>query len=223
MPITKTIVCLANSRKMSGRCLAGKVVKQGGFGEWIRPVSARESQEVSEEERRYEDGADPKLLDVVQVELLASRPHAHQSENYVIDTQYYWKRKGKVSWSAIQSAVDHPSTLWINGNHSYNGLNDRVPEVDARGLRGSLLLIRPQNCMISAAIEGGQYRKRKVRTTFEYNNEKYAIAVTDPVIEREFLGKENGEYQIGEALLCVSLGEPYQGYCYKLVAAVIRP
>jgi hypothetical protein len=34
---TKTIVCLANSRKPpSGRCIAGREVTQTGFGNWIR-------------------------------------------------------------------------------------------------------------------------------------------------------------------------------------------
>ena len=33
------IVCLANSRKISGRCIAGKIMDSG---KWIRPVSSRE-------------------------------------------------------------------------------------------------------------------------------------------------------------------------------------
>ncbi len=48
----KRIVCLANSRKYSGRCIAGKeLLADGRPGRWIRPVSARENEEVSEHER----------------------------------------------------------------------------------------------------------------------------------------------------------------------------
>jgi hypothetical protein len=224
MSYKKTIVCLANSRKMSGRCLAGKEVdKNNVFTDWIRPVSSRGSQEISEEERRFKDGTDPKLLDIIQIEMLAPQPHAHQSENHLIDPSQHWVYLASAGWASIQKAVDEVETLWANGHHSYNGINDRVPEGQVASLKGSLLLVRPQNLILSVAVEGGQYRKRKVRAQFEYKGERYIVAVTDPVIERKLLSKEDGNYKVEEALLCVSLGEPYEGYCYKLVAAVITP
>ena len=53
---TKRIVCLANSSKLNGRCIAGKeIIEDGRVGDWIRPVSVREKQEVSEWERQYKD------------------------------------------------------------------------------------------------------------------------------------------------------------------------
>ena len=83
MQDVKRIVCLANSRKLHGRCLAGREWIDGHPGRWIRPVSAREHQEVSEYERQYEDGSDPRVLDIMDVPLLepSPGPARYQSEN----------------------------------------------------------------------------------------------------------------------------------------------
>jgi hypothetical protein len=42
-------------------------------------------------------------------------------------------------------------------------------------------------------------------------------------MERRYFAGENGSFRIDHAILCISLGEPYQGYTYKLVAGVILP
>src|SRR5713101_1785529 len=98
---TKRIVCLANSRKHSGRCIAGKEVLAQGYGAWIRPVSARQSAEISEEERRYENGALPRLFDIIKIPVIGATPQLYQSENYVIDAEYYWVKKGEISWPDV--------------------------------------------------------------------------------------------------------------------------
>jgi hypothetical protein len=127
MSYTKTIVCLANSRKppSGGRCIAGRECRSGKFGEWVRPVSERDTREVSEEERRYEDGTDPKALDIVSIKMKQPLPHDHQQENHLLDDGYHWAKSGRLSWADLLTAVDGPSgPLWENGHSSRHGLND---------------------------------------------------------------------------------------------------
>jgi hypothetical protein len=37
-----------------------------------------------------------------------------------------------------------------------------------------------------------------------------------------FLARADGDHQIGESFLTVSLGEPHGGYCHKLIAAIME-
>lgn len=62
--------------------------------------------------------------------------------------------------------------------------------------------------------------KRVVRAEFIYNRTNYRIAVTDPVIEREYKSRGDGRYEVQSVYLCISLGELFNGYAYKLVAGL---
>jgi hypothetical protein len=223
---TKTIVCLANSRRPpSGRCIAGKEKLKSGYGAWIRPVSDRPGQEVSLEERRYEDGQDPRVLDIIEVPMIGPAPTLHQTENHIIDADYYWVRKGDLPWEELESLLDKTGTLWPNGDSSYNGINDRLKQNIAATLTGSLFFIEPKALSIRVQMEGGLYApsKRKVRAKFKYGGVEYLLTVTDPVAESFFLSKGEGDYPMGDTFLCVSLGGVYErdNCCYKLVAGLI--
>jgi len=219
-----TIVCLANSRKPpSGRCIAGKERTGGGFGRWVRPVSVRPSHEISEEERRFQDGTMPQLLDVITVPLIAPRPLGHQSENVLIDADYYWEKVGTATWADLGQMLDQPATLWVNGNSTFHGQNDRVGAAAVAQVRGSLLLIRPDGLRIRVSAES-QFTgpsRRRVRAMFHHNGEYYSLIITDPIVEQTLLAKPDDEYRVAEAYLAISLSEPYSdGDCSKLVAAL---
>jgi hypothetical protein len=222
----KTIVVLANSRKMSGRCIAGKCYQGGVYGAWIRPVSERESGEVSEEERQYSDGTDPKMLDVVSIPLSKHEPHDFQQENHVIDADYYWQRTGRVNWDDLKGAIDQPvGGIWQNGFSSTSGINDRIPQVLAVRQKSSLMLIAPKRLSIWVGQPGLVYGnpKRQVRAEFHCGAHTYNVTVTDPVISRQFLAGQNGTFLLAEAVICLSLGELFDGYSYKLAAGIITP
>jgi hypothetical protein len=221
---SKKIVCLANSRKHSGRCIAGKEVLANGYGKWIRPVSARSSAEISEEERRYENGALPELLDVISIPIIGATPQLYQSENVVIDADYYWVKKGVLSFDDIEQLVDPPAPLWTSDDSTYYGLNDRVKVDIAARLPNSLMLIAPKDLTIKVVTEGSEFGnpRRRVRADFEHVGKDYSLIVTDPATEKVLLARPNAEYQPKNTYLCISLGEAHtDGSCYKLVATVI--
>ncbi|NUQ78409.1 MAG: hypothetical protein HUU21_33180 [Polyangiaceae bacterium] len=229
MSIVKRILCLANSKKMSGRCLAGREVLDTGPGAWIRPVSARQTEEVSEDERQYEDGSDPRVLDIIDVPLIRHQPHACQTENWLLDTDYYWTKVRQVGWAELQRYVENPATLWTNTRSTYNGANDEILQADADALSNSLVLIRVPALELRVFAPGVAFGnpKRRVLAAFWHRDVQYALWVTDPLIERDYKARPDGTYSLGECCLCVSLGEPMrkqngESCRYKLVAAVIQ-
>src|SRR5229473_4010243 len=163
MAVTKTIVCLANSRKLSGRCLAGKEFSGSAVGPWIRPVSARPTEEVSERDRAYKDGSDPRVMDIIDVPLIEPKPKTFQSENWLLDPQTYWVRRGALPYAQLAAVADTPSSLWINGFKTYHGLNDRVPEEEADKLTASLYLLSLQSISFSVFAPGAAFGNPKRR------------------------------------------------------------
>lgn len=224
MAITKRIVCLANSRKLQGRCVAGVELRDRQPSGWIRPVSAREYQEVSEYERQYRDGSDPKLLDIIDVPLLAHRPTDCQRENWLLDPESYWDKVGVFEWAGLQEFAETGGTLWRNGNSTYNGINDQISVELAAQETSSLKLVFVRGLQLRVFAPGAAFgnSKRRVQARFTFAGCNYAFWVTDPPIERTYLAMDNGHYQFGECYLTVSLGEPFQEHCHKLVAAVLE-
>lgn len=224
MATVKRIVCLANSRKLNGRCVAGMEFTKDSGGAWIRPVSDREHGEVSEYERQYQNGSDPRILDIVDVPLISPRPKGCQQENWLLDPDEYWVKIGTVTWNDLGRLAEPAEALWINGNSTYNGLNDKVSLSLANGLDSSLRLVHVNRVTLSVFKPGEAFGnpKRRVQGRFRHHGTEYHLWVTDPQYERTFLGKPDGDYDLGESYLTVSLGEPHNDACYKLIAAIIE-
>lgn len=221
-----TILCLANSRKPpSGRCIAGRQFDGGIVSEWVRPVSARVSHEVSEEERRYETGTKAQLLDILSIPLSQASPFGHQTENHTLDAGYYWEKKGVATWAQVKAAVDpYDTEFWSNSKSTYHGCNDKVAEADVARIGCSLKLIFVLDLVISVNSESGfegNLARRRVRAKFTLNGIAYWLSITDPEIEESYLTQGNGDYDIGEAALCISLVEVWNGYAFRVVASVI--
>lgn len=222
MSMTKRIVCLANSTKFNGRCVAGKELMTDGVGDWIRPVSSAEGGKLLKSHWAFQDGQGPQLLDVLEIVFSEYSPDGYQTENYLIDESIYWERHGRISVSDLPKLCDSVEQLWVNGYNSMKGLNDRIPQwIAAREVDSSLLLIGPTK--LSLTVPPLEISKT-VRADFGFNGTPYRFVVTDPIVESRYRQQGEGIYPINprNVFLCISLGEPYKGYAYKLVAGIIN-
>jgi hypothetical protein len=193
MVYIKEFICLANSSKLGGACVAGKILDKAKIGGWIRPVSKRNGGELTHRERRYSDGSDPRLLDIIQVQFVEKQAHAYQSENHVIDDTMYWARIGRATKQQMEACVDAVSgPLWRNASSSTDGLNDRVIETQAPG-SGSLRLVRVDKLVIQVAIEGAAFNnpRKAVRAQFGLNGHQYHLKITDPTLKQKYLAPSN--------------------------------
>lgn len=210
------MLCLANSFKSGGRCVAGLDWAGGAAGGWLRPVLAGRGDGCLPEER-MSDGSPLRPGDIVGVPFLREVPHLHQTENRLVRPGVPWKPLGRLDWLSLAELVDEPGeAMWGSGWHA---CNDRVPPDRVRPVEGSLRFIRVDRLWLRH--RHGFDGNRRVKAAFHYAGESYCLSVTDPALIYATRGHAQGVGECGEALLCVSLTQPFNGYCFKLAASVL--
>jgi hypothetical protein len=222
----KQILCLANSRRPGGRCVAGKELAGDKIGHWVRPVNARNNDAITESDLQDKDGSSSDVLDIVSVPFIQAMPTGHQQENHNINPNFYWLRQGRATWDQIVAATDNvQGPLWVNGDHSYHGMNDKVSQQLASQLKSSLFLIEPKKLSLIVAEESqyGGGSRRRVRAALKFDGVDYNFVVTDPWIETKYFAGKDGTYPISVCRVCVSLAEVVGDSATKLVASVITP
>lgn len=219
--VSTKIICLANSKKLNNRCFAGKELRAGDvIGNWIRPTDTLNKDSVTVATMSAGGAKLPQLLDIVEVPLSYLKVSHHQKENWLFDTATPWKHVGRFPQGDIEKLLDAPETLWP-GDSSAKGKNDRVTTSQAYDeVKQSLYLIKVTNLTLSKRV--GFNQKLEYRAEFNYNDTLYDLGNTDLAIQAQ-LDSIPGPSEITSAggILCVSLTEDFNGYCYKLVAGVI--
>jgi putative nucleic acid modification protein with dual OB domain len=155
-----------------------EVLGNGNYGDWIRPVSARPTAEVSYSEYRYQNGGIPQLLDIIDVALLNAAPHNHQSENHVIDATARWVKVGELSWEDVAKLQQRPKSIWINSDHTQAGIYDCMSQATAETLEGSLLLIKPENFIVEVGTNPWNGRKT-YRGNFDYRGTHHSLSLEE--------------------------------------------
>lgn len=221
----KRLVILANSRKKSGRCVAGVSLDDADYGTWIRPVSNRPERALNEIERWYVNKSEPKLLDVVEMPLIRAEPYACQVENWLVSTRKVWCKRGALTWDQALSIAEDPKSLWMNGLATFDGINNEIPTEIARTFDSSIGLIHVLDLTLEKRRDYSGERL-KLYAAFTCNQVKYRMSVTDCEVEEYAAKNEFSSLEVGECLLTISLSEPFvkhggESCQYKLVAAVM--
>jgi hypothetical protein len=82
-----------------------------------------------------------------------------------------------------------------------------------------------QNLSIEVAphVRNSGERIRRMQATFTLAESEYRLWITDRSMEAIYLAKPDGIYTLENVDLTLSLGEPNDGWCYKLIAGVLLP
>ena len=213
------MVVLANSKKLGGYCMAGKALdKAGHVGSWMRPVTATVEDGLPMYRTLCNDGRQATILDVVTQDWGPAAPALHQRENRLMGPAKL-QRCGRLAWDDLPALADNASSvLWINGDSSRCGLNDRVSANLLPHLPGSLLLVATQQLVLRRSL--GYEGKVKCRAEFNIGTQRYNLALTDNVAIAWLTNTSRLEF--ANAYVCISLAVPFlDGFAYKLATAVI--
>lgn len=204
---------MANSRRLQGRCVAGRDIKTN---EWIRPVSSAETLTI--DQIKLKDRSIPGLLDIIKIPCKERVPIFCQPENILIE-KGVWEKLG-IYDKKIDNLCDYPKTLWWNDKPAQDRIDEEFLKKNKVGQ--SLSFIKPDSICIRRCLRLDH--GIKTRAVFFYNGVEYDLGLTDLDIENEYKEKSCGDYRLNkkQIYLCISLGGSFRGYCYKLVAGVIR-
>ncbi len=215
----KYFICLANSYKHGGRCLAGIEIAFNADGKhyimrhddgrpiWVRPIS------------NQPDGSIPtaiaqqiKLFDVVKMTDAVPCP----DKAHVEDTKYATLDCNQghytLSDALLKLCIDskHQNVFYFRGK--------AIPAKMVDRLDYSLMLIKPEEA--HAYIDEDR-EKSKYRMKFTYYGSHYDFPITDPVFLEAFKKEPELYANLQGVYLTLSLGLEFEGFHFKLVAAVI--
>jgi hypothetical protein len=211
---SKKIICLANSKKLGNRCVAGI----DSEGNWIRFVNAG-GDALDRRDISNELGKQPRVLETWDVMVKSQEPLYFQPENWVIDARYYWERSNDEIYPDLDDFCQDTDYIFVN-------TSDRLlaTYLEQNPIKSSLMLIFVDSITFQKTWSNNHIQ---VRAKFWYNNNLYNLAVTDTEWENLFKDRTGDYWDFGDYFfdggyyLTVGLGTEYQGYHYKLVVAVI--
>lgn len=213
--MTTKIICLANSKKFSERCVAGievvksdngyKMCTENSTPKWIRPITKNTHGEFP-----TQLAENLKLLDVIEFKIIEPCPSGYQSENvYFADDSI--KKTGEIQLSSknLDTLAHNTSLLFTNKGKAVHA--DVIDTIEY-----SLILIKPSNYRVFIKPDNNQLRMK-----FHYNSVEYDLPITDIKFEENF--RRNGKMldSMKNVYLTISLAVIHNNWHSKLIAGII--
>lgn len=207
------IICLANSTRPGGRCIAGIDIDTE---KWVRPVSRSIKRAITLDMRNIE-GEEPEILDVIDIPLEDHGPdEGCQPENRLVKSGK-WRKVGRKRPRQVLKYCEDDSIILHNQT-------DRVLPTFIESLPKkkwkSLQLVRSKSVSFHLDYWG------KRRAFFRDGKGHYLeLAVKDPVFQNKLV---RGEDVSSDCIMTISLAGPWAPSttepkrCYKLVAGVVE-
>jgi len=208
------LLCLANSKKEGGRCIAGilldennKPISENNKPVWIRPVCKAKNGQVPIE---LCDTIVP--FDIIEINDTDKIGTGYQSENTTFNEKTI-------------VAIDRAENEILNGLHSktdviFGNRGKALPEDTISTLDHSLILVKSSKFKILEKQYAGK-ADPQIRLEFTYNDDSYDLPVTDI----QFLDEYNQDKALLEGKesidIVLSLGGVHNTWYNKLVATII--
>jgi hypothetical protein len=207
-------VCLANSYKEGGRCIAGIVLDkdnnpifENGRPKWIRPICNTLHGEV------YTHlAAHVNILNVIEINVTTYPEWSYQSEN-VFFNENNIKVAGKFNKCDLDILCDNNALIFGNKGKAVH--REKIDKLDH-----SLMLIRISDFEVLRKA-GDEPGKPKFRLMLSHRDVEYDFPITDPAFIERFQSNSKLLLNTKELFVCVSLGIVLNDWHYKLVAGII--
>jgi hypothetical protein len=218
MSSMKKIVCLANSKKLGERCIAGINLDTG---RWVRPICDSlytEDGRVPKSVRLIK-GREPEILDIIEIPLSdTGSDFGFECENLSI-LEGEWNLIGKATTSDLINYCGDFSQILHN---TWKYVNPSFLKTLSFEERRTLQLIKATGFNVSR--KGENEWKGNIWT--ENSQNLTEATITDPVFIEKL---EAGHNPKNNCLITVSLGIPWsppkwdgEKPCWKLIAGIIE-
>lgn len=216
----KYFICLANSYKHGGRCIAGiEVIPQsdGNLGivhhddgrpRWIRPVSMSTNGEIPNHLAESFD-----IFSLVKLTDVEPCPDKAHTEDVHCTRMEICPFELSPTKNFLDQLLDtrHQAIFYFRGKSIPASIIDRLDY--------SLMLIHPDN---ACAYCDEERENSKYRMKFTYYGSNYDFPITDPVFLEQFKKNPDSYADLNDVYLVLSLGLEFEGFHFKLVATIIR-